>query len=100
MSSEVSPQVARAGAALSGPVNAVAPQPVRNVDYTRTRGRVLRRPAPLLVPPPVPWLVLGDHGAGEPACAGQRVSPARLHQAGHQFGHPDARASLASPPRP
>ena len=30
---------------LSGPVNAVAPEPVRNVDYTRTLAAVLHRPA-------------------------------------------------------
>ena len=35
---------------LSGPVNAVAPEPVRNIDYTRTLAGVLRRPAVLPVP--------------------------------------------------
>src|SRR6202012_2050777 len=35
---------------LSGPVNAVAPQPVRNIEYTRTVAHVLRRPAVLPVP--------------------------------------------------
>ncbi|MGB6761482.1 TIGR01777 family oxidoreductase, partial [Mycobacterium sp.] len=35
---------------LSGPVNAVAAEPVRNVDYTRTLAHVLRRPALLPVP--------------------------------------------------
>ena len=36
--------------ALSGPVNGVAPDPVRNADYTVTLGRVLRRPAMIPVP--------------------------------------------------
>jgi NAD dependent epimerase/dehydratase family enzyme len=40
--------------ALSGPVNAVAPEPVRNTDYTRTLAAVLRRPAVLPVPGSAP----------------------------------------------
>ena len=79
---------------LSGPVNAVAPEPVRNVDYTRTLARVLRRPAVLPVPPLGPRLLLGDQGARELACASQRVIPAKLQQAGHRFRHPDLDEAL------
>ena len=80
--------------ALSGPVNAVAPEPVRNVDYTRTLAHVLRRPAVLPVPPLGPRLLLGDQGARELACASQRVIPAKLQQAGHRFRHPDLDEAL------
>ena len=80
--------------ALSGPVNAVAPEPVRNVDYTRTLARVLRRPAVLPVPPLGPRLLLGNQGARELACASQRVIPAKLQQAGHRFRHPDLDEAL------
>ncbi len=80
--------------ALSGPVNAVAPEPVRNVDYTRTLAHVLRRPAVLPVPPLGPRLLLGDQGARELACASQRVIPAKLQQAGHRFRHPDLDQAL------
>ena len=79
---------------LSGPVNAVAPEPVRNVDYTRTLARVLRRPAVLPVPPLGPRLLLGNQGARELACASQRVIPAKLQQAGHRFRHPDLGEAL------
>ena len=79
---------------LSGPVNAVAPEPVRNVDYTRTLARVLRRPAVLPVPPLGPQLLLGNQGARELACASQRVIPAKLQQAGHRFRHPDLDEAL------
>ncbi|MFZ1176531.1 MAG: TIGR01777 family oxidoreductase [Mycobacterium sp.] len=79
---------------LSGPVNAVAPEPVRNVDYTRTLARVLRRPAVLPVPPLGPRLLLGNQGARELACASQRVIPAKLQQAGHRFRHPDLDEAL------
>jgi uncharacterized protein (TIGR01777 family) len=80
--------------ALSGPVNAVAPEPVRNVDYTRTLAHVLRRPAMLPVPLLGPRLLLGDQGARELACASQRVIPAKLQQAGHRFRHPDLDQAL------
>ncbi|MDT5347262.1 MAG: uncharacterized protein QOH91_549, partial [Mycobacterium sp.] len=51
--------------ALSGAVNAVCPQPVRNTEYTRTLAHVLRRPAVLPVPPLGPRLLLGEQGARE-----------------------------------
>jgi uncharacterized protein (TIGR01777 family) len=79
---------------LSGPVNAVAPEPVRNSDYTRILGRVLRRPTLLPVPALGPRVLLGDQGARELACASQRVVPARLHDAGHRFRHPDPEQAL------
>lgn len=79
---------------LSGPVNAVAPQPVRNADYTRTLGRVLHRPTVLPVPALGPRVLLGDQGARELACASQRVLPARLRDAGHRFRHPDLEQAL------
>jgi uncharacterized protein (TIGR01777 family) len=79
---------------LSGPVNAVAPEPVRNADYTRILGRVLRRPTLLPVPALGPRLLLGDQGARELACASQRVCPARLHDAGHRFRRPDPEQAL------
>ena len=73
---------------LSGPVNAVAADPVRNIDYTRTLAKVLRRPAVLPVPTFGPRLLLGEQGARELACANQRVLPARLQQAAHRFRRP------------
>ncbi len=79
---------------LSGPVNAVAPQPVRNSAYTRGLAHVMRRPAVLPVPPFGPRLLLGEQGARELACANQKVVPARLNRAGHQFRHPDLDQAL------
>ncbi len=79
---------------LSGPVNAVAADPVRNIDYTRTLAKVLRRPAVLPVPPLGPRLLLGEQGARELACASQHVLPARLQQAAHRFRRPDLEQTL------
>ena len=79
---------------LSGPVNAVAPEPARNIDYTRTLAAVLRLPAVLPVPRLGPRLLLGDEGAREIAQASQYVRPERLIQAGHQFRQPELEGAL------
>jgi NAD dependent epimerase/dehydratase family enzyme len=80
--------------ALSGPVNAVAPQPIRNADYTHTLAHVLHRPAVLPVPSLGPRLLLGEQGARELACASQRVIPHKLRQAEHRFRQPDLDQAL------
>jgi uncharacterized protein len=79
---------------LSGPVNAVAPEPVRNIDYTRTLAGVLRRPAVLPVPGLGPRLLLGEEGAREIAQASQYVRPQRLIAAGHTFRQPELEGAL------
>ena len=79
---------------LSGPVNAVAPEPVRNIDYTRVLAGVLRRPALLPVPGFGPRLLLGEEGAREIAQASQYVRPERLIGAGHRFRQPELTGAL------
>jgi len=75
-------------ARLVGPVNAVAPNPVRNTDYTRALADTLRRPALLPVPSIGPRILLGKQGAVELAEANQRVAPAKLASLGHRFRQP------------
>jgi len=79
---------------LSGPVNAVAPAPVRNSEYTATLAGLLHRPALVPVPGFGPRLLLGTEGAREIAEASQYVCPQRLIDAGHHFRHPDLEAAL------
>jgi len=80
--------------ALSGPVNAVAPAPVRNADYTAVLAGLLRRPALVPVPPFGPRLLLGGEGARVLAEASQHVRPQRLIDAGHQFRYPELDPAL------
>ncbi|MCP9276123.1 TIGR01777 family oxidoreductase [Mycolicibacterium arenosum] len=82
-------------ARLTGPVNAVAPNPVRNSEYTKTLGRVLHRPTLLPVPSFGPKLLLGEQGARELAEANQRVLPAKLTEVGHRFRQPLLADALA-----
>lgn len=79
---------------VAGPVNAVAPNPVRNLDYTAALASALHRPAILPVPSFGPKLLLGDEGTRELALADQRVVPAVLAGVGHRFRYPDVGAAL------
>jgi uncharacterized protein (TIGR01777 family) len=80
--------------ALSGPVNVVLPEPVRNVDLAHTLGRVLHRPAVVPTPAFALRLALGREQADEVLLASQRVVPARLLGAGFAFRHPTAEDAL------
>ena len=80
---------------LTGAVNAVGPEPVRNSDYTRALAATLRRPALVPVPSIGPRLLLGKQGAAELAEADQRVRPALLEGLGHRFRQPTLRDALA-----
>ena len=78
---------------LAGPVNAVSPGPVTNLDFTRTLGRVLMRPAVFPVPAFALRMVFGEM-ADETLLASNRVQPAKLQAAGFTFGHPDLEGAL------
>ncbi|MGB2813225.1 MAG: TIGR01777 family oxidoreductase [Mycobacterium sp.] len=80
---------------LTGAVNAVGPEPVRNSDYTKALAATLRRPALVPVPSIGPRLLLGKQGAAELAEADQRVRPAMLEELGHRFRQPTVRDALA-----
>ncbi|WP_328357501.1 TIGR01777 family oxidoreductase [Mycobacterium sp. NBC_00419] len=80
---------------LSGPVNAVGPDPVRNSEYTAVLAKTLHRPALLPVPSIGPRVLLGEQGARELAEANQRVLPTKLHALGHRFRHHTVGDALA-----
>lgn len=77
-----------------GAVNAVAPQPVRNRDFTRNLAAALHRPAFCAVPAPLLRLALGRM-ADELLLASQRVVPARLAELGYAWRDPDLAPALA-----
>ena len=79
---------------LLGPVNAVAPAPVTNTEFTRTLAAALHRPAPFAVPAGVLRLALGEL-ADEAILASTRVVPGALTATGYRFRHPSLEAALA-----
>jgi uncharacterized protein (TIGR01777 family) len=79
--------------ALSGPVNAVAPEPVTSRDFAATLGRVLHRPAILPAPALALRLLFGEM-ADTALLSSQRVSSSRLVASGYSFRHPRLESAL------
>ncbi|MGF7151790.1 hypothetical protein FHS96_005458 [Sphingomonas zeicaulis] len=80
---------------LEGAVNATAPNPVRNTDFTRALGRALGRPTVLPLPAAPLRTLLGDF-ADELFLASQRVLPVRAVFEGFRFHHPRIEGALAA----
>lgn len=83
---------------FSGPVNVVAPNPVRNADFTRIAAAALHRPAIFPAPAFALRLALGEM-AQPLLLASQRVRPERLVELGYAFRYesiePALQAALA-----
>ncbi|HXM21125.1 MAG TPA: TIGR01777 family oxidoreductase [Terriglobales bacterium] len=78
---------------LQGPVNVVAPNPVRNADFTKTLASVLSRPAIFPMPAFAARLVFGQMG-DELLLSSQKVEPAKLMKGGYVFQKSDLRKAL------
>lgn len=80
---------------LVGPVNFVAPEPVRNSTFTKALGQALHRPAIF----PAPALALRaafGQMADEALLASCRAIPSRLQSSGFRFGHAQIGPALNS----
>jgi uncharacterized protein (TIGR01777 family) len=78
---------------VSGVVNATAPNPATNRDFSKALGRALGRPAVV----PVPGFVLDLKFGGEfgnVLRGGQRVVPKRTMELGYEFKHPELDEAL------
>ncbi len=78
--------------AAEGPMNATAPDPVRNRDLARSLGRVLRRPSLLVAPAFAVRAALGE--MAEVVLASQRVVPRRALSLGYRFRWPALEPAL------
>ena len=79
---------------LSGPVNAVAPRPVTNREFTEALGKALSRPTPLPVPAFALRLAVGREMADGLLLASARVIPKRLLDTGYVFRSPELEPTL------
>jgi uncharacterized protein (TIGR01777 family) len=80
------------GEKLSGPVNACAPNPERNADFTRKLAAAVHRPALFPVPGFALKLALG--GFGGALLEGQCAKPAALEESGFRFLFPTLESAL------
>lgn len=79
--------------ALNGPINVVAPHPVRNQEFTSTLGKVLHRPTFLRLPPSfLHWV--GGEMSDELLLASTKVEPKRLLESGYPFLFPTLEPAL------
>ena len=78
---------------LDGPINVVAPESVRNKEFTQALGRVLRRPA--IVPAPAVALraVFGEM-ADEALLSSARAEPSRLRALRYRFAFAGLESAL------
>jgi uncharacterized protein (TIGR01777 family) len=76
----------------SGPVNATAPEPVRNRELAAAIGRVLRRPSRLATPAFAIRAALGE--MAEVVLGSQRVVPTRALSLGYRFRWPALEPAL------
>jgi uncharacterized protein (TIGR01777 family) len=80
---------------VRGAVNVVAPQPVRNAEFTSALGKVLGKPTMLPVPATALKVVFGTM-ANETMLSSLRVLPVRLVEAGFRFELGDIDSALRS----
>jgi uncharacterized protein len=85
---------------LSGAVNLVAPNPVRNAEYTKVLASVLRRPAFVPVPGFALRLAFGQMAAEELLLSSQQVEPGKLLASGYAFRFRELRVALENLVRP
>ena len=85
-------------ASISGPVNAVCPEPVRNTDFTRALARVVHRPAILPAPAFALRLALGE--LSRVMLDSIRVIPEVALTAGYSFRYPNVEAEIEASVNP
>jgi uncharacterized protein (TIGR01777 family) len=79
---------------LSGPLNAVMPQPVRNAEFTKTLAQTVHRPAILPAPAIAIKIALGE--LSHLLLDSQRVLPEATLASGYSFLHPTLAGALAA----
>lgn len=84
--------------AVSGAINATAPEPVTNAVFSRALGRALHRPSFMRVPGFVLRLVTGEV-ADAVLLKGQRVVPKRALELGFTFAHPSVDEAMKTATR-
>jgi uncharacterized protein (TIGR01777 family) len=78
---------------VRGPVNVSSPNPLRNAEYTRILGKVLRRPTLIPLPAGAARLALGEM-ADELLLTSARMKPGQLEKNGYEFRYPQLKGAL------
>ena len=79
-------------AQISGPLNATAPHPRRNKDFSKALGKALGRPSFLPVPGLALYAVFGE--VAEILVNGQKALPRATQESGYVFRYPELEPAL------
>jgi len=77
---------------MSGPVNATAPYPARNAEFTKVMGKVLKRPTIFPTPAFALNLVFGE--MSQVLLEGQKVFPTKVKKTNFRFRYPTLEMAL------
>jgi uncharacterized protein (TIGR01777 family) len=88
-------QLALENGTARGPINVVAPQPVRNAEFTVALAKALHRPALFPAPAFALRMMLGEM-ADALLLSSQRVVPGQLEKLGYQFRDTDLTTALTT----
>jgi uncharacterized protein (TIGR01777 family) len=77
---------------FAGPINAAAPEPATNKDFSKALGKALHRPAAAPVPGFTIKLMYGE--MAQIVLTGVRMVPGRAAELGYSFAHPDLDEAL------
>lgn len=80
---------------VRGPINVISPQPVQNVEFTKTLASVLHRPALFPAPAFALRLAIGEM-ADALLLSSQRVLPQKLESVDYRFLHADLKSALTA----
>ena len=72
---------------ITGPINLVSPNPVKNKKFTKALGKALNRPTVLPAPEFAMKMAFGEMGT-ETILSDQRILPNQLLEHGFEFEHP------------
>ncbi|HET9789383.1 MAG TPA: DUF1731 domain-containing protein, partial [Pyrinomonadaceae bacterium] len=86
-------EFALANETLKGPVNFVAPNPVRNAEFTKALGKALSRPTIFPIPAFGVRLAFGEM-ADALLLSSQRIEPKELSEASYAFKYPTLEPAL------
>jgi uncharacterized protein len=78
---------------VRGPVNGASPNPVRNEEFTRLMGELLKRPTLFAAPEFALRMLPGDESSL--VLDSERIIPEKALQSGYRFHFPDLRSALA-----
>ena len=79
---------------ITGPVNAVSPNPITNAEFTKTLGKALSRPTIFSIPEFIIKAALGEELANAAILSSSRVMPTRFLKIGYKFRFPSLESVL------